>query len=47
MLFPPHFLAPTDDISDLGSEVEADSQGASEPLVKRERSDPGPSLQDI
>lgn len=40
-------LLDKDDISDLGSEVEADSQGASEPLVKRERSDPGPSLQDI
>lgn len=41
------FPAPTDDISDLGSEAEVDSQSASEPLVKRERSDPGPSLQEI
>ncbi|KAM6040223.1 DNA-binding protein RFX2 isoform 3-T6 [Theristicus caerulescens] len=44
-------LSPTlldkDDISDLGSEVDADSRGVGEPLVKRERSDPGHSLQEI
>ncbi|KAJ6654462.1 hypothetical protein lerEdw1_006883 [Lerista edwardsae] len=40
-------LLDKDDISDLGSEAEVDSQSASEPLVKRERSDPGPSLQEI
>ncbi|XP_066491055.1 DNA-binding protein RFX2 isoform X2 [Tiliqua scincoides] len=41
------WLLDKDDISDLGSEAEVDSQSASEPLVKRERSDPGPSLQEI
>ncbi|KAL8177506.1 UNVERIFIED_CONTAM: DNA-binding protein rfx2 [Gekko kuhli] len=40
-------LLDKDDISDLGSEVEADTQIPGEPLVKRERSDPGPSLQEI
>ncbi|NXX94755.1 RFX2 protein, partial [Centropus bengalensis] len=44
-------LSPTllekDDISDLGSEVDADSRSTGEPLVKRERSDPGHSLQEI
>nr|XP_034973171.1 DNA-binding protein RFX2 [Zootoca vivipara] len=40
-------LIDKDDISDLGSEAEADSRCAGEPLVKRERSDPGPSLQEI
>ncbi|XP_028569459.2 DNA-binding protein RFX2 isoform X1 [Podarcis muralis] len=40
-------LLDKDDISDLGSEAEADSRCAGEPLVKRERSDPGPSLQEI
>ncbi|XP_061871217.1 DNA-binding protein RFX2 isoform X2 [Colius striatus] len=42
-------LSPTlldkDDMSELGSDSE--SRGAGEPLVKRERSDPGHSLQDI
>ncbi|XP_042650890.1 DNA-binding protein RFX2 isoform X3 [Tyto alba] len=44
-------LSPTlldkDDISDLGSEVDTDSRRVGEPLVKRERSDPGHSLQEI
>ncbi|XP_009698411.1 PREDICTED: DNA-binding protein RFX2 [Cariama cristata] len=44
-------LSPTlldkDDISDLGSEVDTDSRSLGEPLVKRERSDPGHSLQEI
>ncbi|XP_054661559.1 DNA-binding protein RFX2 isoform X3 [Grus americana] len=44
-------LSPTlldkDDISDLGSEVDTDSRSVGEPLVKRERSDPGQSLQEI
>ncbi|KAH0625945.1 hypothetical protein JD844_034334 [Phrynosoma platyrhinos] len=45
-------LSPTllekDDISDQGSDGEVDPRCASdEPLVKRERGDPGPSLQEI
>ncbi|XP_076215712.1 DNA-binding protein RFX2 isoform X3 [Aptenodytes patagonicus] len=44
-------LSPTlldkDDISDLGSEVDTDSRSVGEPLVKRERSEPGHSLQEI
>ncbi|XP_010022219.1 PREDICTED: DNA-binding protein RFX2 [Nestor notabilis] len=44
-------LSPTlldkDDISDLGNEVDTDSRSMGEPLVKRERSDPGYSLQEI
>ncbi|XP_055562880.1 DNA-binding protein RFX2 isoform X2 [Falco biarmicus] len=44
-------LSPTlldkDDISDLGSEVDTDARHMGEPLVKRERSDPGYSLQEI
>ncbi|XP_074894223.1 DNA-binding protein RFX2 isoform X6 [Buteo buteo] len=44
-------LSPTlldkDDISDLGSKVDTSSQCVGEPLVKRERSDPGHSLQEI
>ncbi|XP_069646289.1 DNA-binding protein RFX2 isoform X6 [Haliaeetus albicilla] len=44
-------LSPTlldkDDISDLGSEVDTGSRRVGEPLVKRERSDPGHSLQEI
>ncbi|XP_068276551.1 DNA-binding protein RFX2 isoform X4 [Nyctibius grandis] len=44
-------LSPTlldkDDISDLGSEVDTDSRSMGELLVKRERSDPGHSLQEI
>ncbi|XP_053158894.1 DNA-binding protein RFX2 isoform X2 [Hemicordylus capensis] len=40
-------LLDKDDISDLSSEAEADSRSAGEPLVKRERTDPGPSLQGI
>ncbi|XP_030322433.1 DNA-binding protein RFX2 isoform X4 [Calypte anna] len=44
-------LSPTlldkDDISDLGSEVDTDPRSVGEPLVKRERSDPGHSLQEI
>ncbi|XP_071655687.1 DNA-binding protein RFX2 isoform X4 [Patagioenas fasciata] len=44
-------LSPTlldkDDISDLGSEVDTDSRSVGEPLVKRERSDPSHSLQEI
>ncbi|XP_054252072.1 DNA-binding protein RFX2 isoform X5 [Indicator indicator] len=44
-------LSPTlldkDDISDLGSEVEVEPRSTGEPLVKRERSDPGHSLQEI
>ncbi|XP_054837579.1 DNA-binding protein RFX2 isoform X2 [Eublepharis macularius] len=40
-------LLDKDDISDLGSEAEADSRTPGEPLVKRERSDPIPSLQEI
>ncbi|KAM6396156.1 DNA-binding protein RFX2 isoform 1-T1 [Rhynochetos jubatus] len=44
-------LSPTlldkDDISDLGSEVDTDSRSVGEPMVKRERSDPGHSLQEI
>ncbi|XP_050177345.1 DNA-binding protein RFX2-like isoform X2 [Myiozetetes cayanensis] len=43
-------LSPTlldkDDISELGTEVDAE-QAVGEPLVKRERSDPGHSLQEI
>ncbi|XP_032567614.1 DNA-binding protein RFX2 isoform X2 [Chiroxiphia lanceolata] len=43
-------LSPTlldkDDISELGSEVDTD-RAVGEPLVKRERSDPGHSLQEI
>lgn len=34
-------------MSDLGSEVDTDSRSMGEPLVKRERSDPGYSLQEI
>ncbi|XP_074834504.1 DNA-binding protein RFX2 isoform X4 [Carettochelys insculpta] len=40
-------LLDKDDISDLGSEADADSRSVGEPLVKRERSDPGHSLQEI
>ncbi|XP_064325468.1 DNA-binding protein RFX2 isoform X3 [Phalacrocorax carbo] len=44
-------LSPTlldkDDISDLGSEVGTASRSMGEPLVKRERSDPGYSLQEV
>ncbi|XP_025966655.1 DNA-binding protein RFX2 isoform X4 [Dromaius novaehollandiae] len=40
-------LLDKDDISDLGSEVDTDSRSMGEPLVKRERSDPGHSLQEI
>ncbi|KAM6236201.1 DNA-binding protein RFX2 isoform 6-T11 [Porphyrio hochstetteri] len=44
-------LSPTlldkDDISDLGSGVDTDSQSLVEPVVKRERSDPSQSLQEI
>ncbi|XP_067414122.1 DNA-binding protein RFX2 isoform X4 [Emydura macquarii macquarii] len=40
-------LLDKDDISDLGSEADADSRSVSEPLVKRERSDPVHSLQEI
>nr|XP_056723567.1 DNA-binding protein RFX2 [Euleptes europaea] len=40
-------LLDKDDISDLGSEAEGDPRTPGEPLVKRERSDPGPSLQEI
>uniref|UniRef100_A0A6J0SNC0 DNA-binding protein RFX2 n=1 Tax=Pogona vitticeps TaxID=103695 RepID=A0A6J0SNC0_9SAUR len=40
-------LLEKDDMSDLGSEVDIDSQCAGEPPVKRERGDPGPSLQEI
>ncbi|XP_062481171.1 DNA-binding protein RFX2 isoform X3 [Pezoporus occidentalis] len=44
-------LSPTlldkDDVGDLGSEVDTDSRSTGEPLVKRERSDPGYSLQEI
>ncbi|KYO41170.1 DNA-binding protein RFX2 isoform B [Alligator mississippiensis] len=40
-------LLDKDDISDLGSEVDADARSMGEPLVKRERSDPGHSLQEI
>ncbi|KAM9515755.1 DNA-binding protein RFX2 isoform 4-T6 [Guaruba guarouba] len=44
-------LSPTlldkDDIGDLGNEVDTDSRSMGEPLVKRERSDPGYSLQEI
>nr|XP_009930525.1 PREDICTED: DNA-binding protein RFX2 [Opisthocomus hoazin] len=44
-------LSPTlldkDDISDLGSEVDTDARSMGEPLVKRERSDPGHSLPEI
>ncbi|XP_061322789.1 DNA-binding protein RFX2 isoform X2 [Pezoporus flaviventris] len=44
-------LSPTlldkDDVGDLGSEVDTDSRSMGEPLVKRERSDPGYSLQEI
>lgn len=36
-----------DHISDLGSEVDTDSRSVGEPLVKRERSDTGHSLQEI
>ncbi|KAJ7407077.1 hypothetical protein BTVI_64049 [Pitangus sulphuratus] len=43
-------LSPTlldkDDISELGTEVDAE-RAVGEPLVKRERSDPGHSLQEI
>ncbi|XP_063003312.1 DNA-binding protein RFX2 isoform X2 [Elgaria multicarinata webbii] len=40
-------LLDKDDISDFGSEAEADSRCPGEPLVKRERGDPGPSLQEV
>ncbi|OXB56504.1 hypothetical protein ASZ78_003844 [Callipepla squamata] len=40
-------LLDKDDISDLGSEVDTDSRSVGEPLVKRERSDTGHSLQEI
>ncbi|XP_074784141.1 DNA-binding protein RFX2 isoform X3 [Athene noctua] len=40
-------LLDKDDISDLGSEVDTDSRRLGEPLVKRERTDPGHSLQEI
>ncbi|NXT51174.1 RFX2 protein, partial [Pluvianellus socialis] len=40
-------LLDKDDISDLGSEVDTDSQSVGEPLVKQERSDTGHSLQEI
>ncbi|XP_024061088.1 DNA-binding protein RFX2 isoform X3 [Terrapene carolina triunguis] len=40
-------LLDKDDISDLGGEADADSRSVGEPLVKRERSDPGYSLQEI
>ncbi|XP_061211939.1 DNA-binding protein RFX2-like isoform X3 [Neopsephotus bourkii] len=44
-------LSPTlldkDDVGDLGNEVDPDSRSMGEPLVKRERSDPGYSLQEI
>uniref|UniRef100_A0A7M4FX61 DNA-binding protein RFX2 n=2 Tax=Crocodylus porosus TaxID=8502 RepID=A0A7M4FX61_CROPO len=40
-------LLDKDDISDLGSEVDADARSMGEPLVKRERSDPDHSLQEI
>ncbi|KAM6331769.1 DNA-binding protein RFX2 isoform 7-T9 [Alca torda] len=40
-------LLDKDDISDLGSEVDTDSRSVGEPLVKRERSEPGHSLQEI
>lgn len=40
-------LLDKDDISDLGSEVDMDSRSVGEPLVKRERSDAGHSLQEI
>ncbi|XP_062452084.1 DNA-binding protein RFX2 isoform X2 [Rhea pennata] len=40
-------LLDKDDISDLGSEVDTDSRSMGEPLVKRERSEPGHSLQEI
>eukprot|EP00075_Anas_platyrhynchos_P003420 XP_005029258.1 DNA-binding protein RFX2 isoform X4 [Anas platyrhynchos] len=40
-------LLDKDDISDLGSEVDMDSRSMGEPLVKRERSDAGHSLQEI
>ncbi|XP_061456521.1 DNA-binding protein RFX2 isoform X2 [Rhineura floridana] len=40
-------LLDKDDISDLGSEAEGDSRCSGEPLVKRERNDPAPSLQEI
>ncbi|KFV63193.1 DNA-binding protein RFX2 [Dryobates pubescens] len=40
-------LLDKDDISDLGSEAEVQPRAAGQPLVKRERSDPGHSLQEI
>ncbi|XP_065556051.1 DNA-binding protein RFX2 isoform X6 [Lathamus discolor] len=44
-------LSPTlldkDDVGDLSNEVDTDSRSMGEPLVKRERSDPGYSLQEI
>ncbi|XP_005141287.2 DNA-binding protein RFX2 isoform X2 [Melopsittacus undulatus] len=44
-------LSPTlldkDDVGDMGTEVDTDSRSMGEPLVKRERSDPGYSLQEI
>ncbi|XP_052558617.1 DNA-binding protein RFX2 isoform X4 [Tympanuchus pallidicinctus] len=40
-------LLDKDPISELGSEVDTDSRSAGEPLVKRERSDTGHSLQEI
>ncbi|XP_038596294.1 DNA-binding protein RFX2 isoform X1 [Tachyglossus aculeatus] len=40
-------LLDKDDLSDLGSEAEVDSQSMSEPPVKRELSDPSHSLQEI
>uniref|UniRef100_A0A8C3KU62 DNA-binding protein RFX2 n=1 Tax=Chrysolophus pictus TaxID=9089 RepID=A0A8C3KU62_CHRPC len=40
-------LLDKDHISDLGSEVDTDSRSVGEPLVKRERSDTGHSLQEI
>ncbi|XP_048783605.1 DNA-binding protein RFX2 isoform X5 [Lagopus muta] len=40
-------LLDKDPISELGSEVDTDSRSVGEPLVKRERSDTGHSLQEI
>ncbi|XP_075759105.1 DNA-binding protein RFX2 isoform X4 [Pelodiscus sinensis] len=40
-------LLDKDDVSDLGSEADTDSRSVGEPLVKRERSDPGHLLQEI
>lgn len=39
---------PTDDIGeDRGGEADGEASGLGEPLVKRERSDPNPSLQGV